>query len=75
MALGRKMKMELKLRKRHPRKSFRLGRHVVEVGFKSFDLNDAEMKELEGAGCKHWVVSKKEFDASKKVKKQVKKED
>ena len=62
------IRMELKLRKRHPHKSFRLGRHVVGVQFAEFDLNEAEAKELDNAGCKIWLISKKELEAAKKKK-------
>jgi len=61
-------KMELKLRKIHPRKSFRLGRHVILPAFKEFEMNEEEMKELKNAGCKAWIISKKEFEENKKAK-------
>lgn len=63
------VKIDLKLRKRHPRKSFRLGRHVVGFNFDSFELNEAEMKELGSKGCKAWIISKDELEALKKTKK------
>lgn len=62
-------KIELKLKKIHPRKSFRLGRHIILPTFKEFEMNEEEMKELSNAGCKAWVISKKEFEDAKKAKK------
>lgn len=59
-------KIELKLRRRHPRKSFRLGKHIVGVSFQEFDLSEKEKKELEQKGPKHWLISKEEFEKSKK---------
>lgn len=58
-------KVELKLKKRHPNKQLRLGRHIITPKFQSFDLDESEMKELKGAGCTHWVTGKKEVKKTK----------
>lgn len=58
--------VELKLRKTHPRKSFRLGTHKIGFKFEKYELNEAEAKELKTEGPKHWVISKEEFQATKK---------
>jgi len=58
--------IELKLRKRHPKKSFRIGTHVVGINFAPFKMNEAEIKELKSVGCKTWLISKEEFNVSKK---------
>jgi hypothetical protein len=63
------VEIELKLKKRHPRKSFRIGRHVVGVQFAAFEMNEAEMKELKGKGASAWLISKEDFEAAKKAKK------
>ena len=68
-------KVELKIRKKHPRKAFRLGSHVVGIQFDEYELNEAEMKELESKGCKAWLISKEEFEAAKKAKKAPAKKD
>lgn len=70
------MKVELKLKKIHPKKAFRLGRHVVTNLFQEFDLNDAEIKELGSKGCQHWLMEKEaKKKVAKKVEKKAKKED
>jgi len=70
------LKIELKLKKRHPKKSFRLGKHVVTPELKSFELNESEAKELESKGCQHWIISKQQIEEAKKQKKvPAKKED
>ena len=56
---------ELKLKKRHPMKKFRLGRHMILPAFAEYDLNDAELKELSGEGAVAWIMEVEE----KKVKK------
>jgi len=61
-------KVELKLRKRHPKKSFRIGGHVVGIKFDTYEMTDAELKELKSKGCVAWLISKEEFDTSKKKK-------
>lgn len=61
------MKIKLRLKKRHPRKSFRLGRHVVETGFKEFDLNESEEKELKSKGCQAWIMKEGDKPTKKKT--------
>ena len=62
-------KIELKLRKRHPKKAFRIGRHVVTPIFSAFEMNEAELKELKTKGCKAWLISKEEASKKKTAKK------
>ena len=45
-------KIDLKLRKPHPRQVMRLGSHSVTAVFAPYELNSAELKELHGKGCK-----------------------
>lgn len=47
--------IELKVKLIHPNKRFQLGRHTLTNVYQSFELNEAEKKELESAGCKKWV--------------------
>ena len=70
---GGAMKVELKLKRYHPRGSMRLGRHFITREFQEFDLNEVEDKELKGECGKHWfevkayecVKEAKEFDKPK----------
>lgn len=59
------VKVELKLRKRHPKRKMRLGSHVVTDKFSSFELNEAEQAELESKGGKAWFIEKKEAEKKK----------
>ena len=52
------MKVELKLKQRHPANKMKLGRHTITNRFKEFDLNEKELKELETKGPKHWFAVK-----------------
>jgi hypothetical protein len=61
-------KVKLKLRKKHPKKAFRLGKHVVTHIFQEFELSEAEMVELQSKGCKAWLISDKEEAEIKKAK-------
>ena len=71
------MKKVLKIKKRHPVGRFLLGRHAVGMVAKEFDLNEAELKELETAGPKAWLeeVKKKEESKPKRGRPAKKKED
>ncbi len=61
-------KIKLKLKKNHPKKSFRLGRHLVGPVLEEFSLNEKEMKELQNKGCKAWLISEEEMKEEKKKK-------
>jgi len=54
------MKVQLKLRRPHPTRSFRLGSHKITHLWASYDLSDRELLELKSKGCKHWIEEKKE---------------
>lgn len=46
----------LKLAKKHPRDFFRILDIVVDgYQYKNYELNEAQFKELESVGAKHWV--------------------
>jgi len=60
------MKRSLKLKKNHPAKAFRIGRHVVGQTYKTFDLNEEEEKELKTKGVQHWVMEAPKKSAAKK---------
>ena len=53
------MKVELKLKKRHPANRMRLGRHVITNVFQQFELNEAEQVELKGPCGQAWFQEKK----------------
>lgn len=64
------VEVELKLKCNHPAKSMRLQNHVIGMKFKKYKLSVSEQKELSSKGCKHWFISKEEFEKAKeKVKK------
>lgn len=50
--------VELKVVLSHPAKKFQLGRHSISIEFKKYELNEAEVKELETAGPKKWLEVK-----------------
>lgn len=52
-------KLELKLKKPHPKSSFRVGRHLITPTFKSYSLSEKEIAELKSKGCRYWVEVKK----------------
>ena len=54
------VKMELKLKKRHPNNKMRLGKHFVTNVFSEFELSEDEVKELGSVGCKAWFAVKGE---------------
>jgi len=60
------VKKVLKLAHRHPKNAMRLGSHIVEHFPKEFELNEAELKELDSKGGKHWF---KEAELPEKKKK------
>ena len=65
--------MKLKLKKKHPADQFRIGSVVVEgYGFKNYDLNEKEMKELKSVGCQAWITEEKEAPKKKVLKKKEK---
>jgi len=67
------VKKILKLKKRHPKKEMRMGRHIISMTAKEFDLNDEELKELTSKGGKAWFMEVKKAP-KKEAKKEVKKE-
>lgn len=72
------MKVELKLKKRHPANRMRLGRHVITNAFKLFELNEQEQAELKSPCGVAWFQEKKcsfvktaqELDEKPKTKKE-----
>ena len=72
------MKVELKLKKRHPANRMRLGRHVITNAFQLFELNKQEQAELEGQCGQVWfekmkcefIKNAKDFDEKPKRKKE-----
>ena len=70
----KKIKIELKLKKKHPKKQFRIGSVVVKgYVYKQYELSEAEHKEFLSKGVQSWVVSKEiEIEEKVKVKKQEK---
>ena len=61
------MLVELKLSRKHPANSMRLGRHEIGIVFSAYDLNDSEQKELESNGGLHWF-EKKQYTCVKDAK-------
>lgn len=61
--------VELLLRRRHPKKQIRLGRHLITVEAKKFSLNEEELKELESKGCKHWIATPDQLKEEREAKK------
>ena len=59
---------KLKLKRRHPRKAMRLGRHIVTNIFQEFELNEAEQKELETEGGRAWMMTPVQEEVVKKEK-------
>lgn len=64
------VKVKIKLKQRHPAGMMYHGRHVIEPYFKTLDFNAQELKDLDGAGPKHWF----EFSIVKRLKVDEKKE-
>lgn len=54
------VKKELKLRRPHPASRFFLGKHTITNVFQTYELSEAELKELGTAGPQYWVISKDE---------------
>ena len=48
-------KVVLRVKMKHPNGRFQIGRHSLSTMFQTFELNEAEQKELETAGPKAWV--------------------
>lgn len=61
--------VSLKLRRRHPAKYIRLGRHKIVGKFEEYELNEKEQESLKGPGPRHWIISKEEFEKKKEKKK------
>lgn len=62
MAVDKKEKsdlVEMRVVLSHPKKEFRLGRHVIKNVFAKYELNESEQKELMTAGPKKWLEIKK----------------
>ena len=59
------MKKTLSVNLKHPTKRFNLGRYVIVQKAAEYDLNAAELKELEGAGPQKWLI----IESDKKIKK------
>jgi hypothetical protein len=51
--------VEIKVVLSHPAKKFQLGRHSIGIEYQEYELNEAEKKELQSAGCKKWLEVKK----------------
>ena len=66
------MKIKIKLSRKHPQGFMPFGRHTVTNEEQVIELNDAEIKDLENAGPKHWFSFEK-VEAEKPVKKVAKK--
>lgn len=64
------IEMELKLSLKHPRKFFRLGRYKITKQLSPYELNEAEVKELEGKGPTFWLRTSNQ---AKKAKNRTKK--
>lgn len=57
----KEVKVELKLRRQHPKKCMRLGRHMVKQNaFEEFSLNEDEMKILKSVGGVSWFMNKED---------------
>lgn len=65
-----KVKIELKLKRRHPLNTMRLGRHSIINDFREYELDEKEVKYLKSEGGLHWFIDRKSFEAlqAKKVK-------
>lgn len=57
----------LKARPNHPKRAYRVGRHLVGAEFAPYSLNEAELSELETEGPKAWVIVKAEETEPKPV--------
>lgn len=63
-----KVKLMLRVGRKHPKGAMRLGRHLITRNLAEFELNKAEVKELNSTGGKHWFMDDKEYDEYKKEK-------
>lgn len=52
--MAKEKKVSIKLKRKHSAGQMRLGRHMVKRIAQNFELNESELKELEGKGPKHW---------------------
>jgi hypothetical protein len=57
-------KQILRVKAKHPRRSFQLGSHTISAQFEEFELNEAEARELGMEGPQAWL----EFGDAKKMK-------
>ena len=63
------MKVKMKLSRKHPNDFMNFGRFVITPHDQDLELNDAEVKDLESTGPKHWfIVSKAEVKKETKKK-------
>lgn len=68
------MLYEIKVKKGHPARRYRIGEHAVTESFKVYDLSDKEEIELTtNLGCNRWVDYVKCEKIEKIEKKEVKK--
>ena len=69
------MKYEIRVKKGHPARKYRVGSHVAFQDFKVFDLNEKEEKELlNNPGCNRWLEYKKAEVKKSEQKEKVEKE-
>jgi len=68
------MKKQLRIKLKHPTRKMRLGRHEVTHIATTFDLNEAELSELDNKGPKHWIEVKEAKKAEVKKPKKKKEE-
>lgn len=61
--------VNLQLRRRHPKKQMRLGRHLVKPQPQKLLLNEKELKELESKGGKHWFATPEQIKEEKEAAK------
>jgi hypothetical protein len=61
--MSKLVKKELKLKKPHPANRFYVGKHCITQVYQTFEMNEAELKELQTPGPKYWVQEKEEKPA------------
>ena len=69
MSKEKTVKVELKLKRPHPRKSYRLGKHSIGIRYAEYELDENEVLELAGKGAQHWVMLKPEKKPAKPASK------
>jgi len=65
----KEIKIELKLKRPHPAKKMRLGRHTIINEFREYSLNEKEAAYLLTKGGLYWFIDKSSYNKMQKAKK------